>query len=37
MLCLDVEVHRALDADQHRLTAAAEQDTVRAELAADEH
>jgi hypothetical protein len=36
MLYLDVEVHRAFDVDQHRLTAAVEQDVVRAEFAVDE-
>jgi hypothetical protein len=36
VLYLDVEVHRALDVDQHRLTAAVEQDMIRAELAVDE-
>ena len=36
VLCLDVEVHRAFDVDQHRLAAAVEQDVVRAEFAVDE-
>jgi hypothetical protein len=30
VLHLDVEVHRALDVDQHRLAAPVEQDVVRA-------
>src|SRR5580692_1212646 len=36
MLCLDVEVLRAFDIDQHRLAAAIEQDVVRAKLAVDQ-
>jgi AbrB family looped-hinge helix DNA binding protein len=36
MLCLDVEVLRAFDVDQHRLAVAVEQDMVRAGLAVDQ-
>jgi phytoene dehydrogenase-like protein len=36
VLCLDVEVLRALDVDQHRRAAAVEQNVVRAEFAVDE-
>jgi hypothetical protein len=32
VFCLDIEVHRAFDVDQHGLAAVVEQDVVRAEF-----